>query len=125
TVGPRGPLDRVAQIAERKYCRQQARPFRLGFPRDGLVGYWSAHRRDRQVGSGDPARQHQAGVIRADAHSITFRSANAALSTVQSWSYCRNVLWASCSRRREARESTSLAGRNKAPCYYGSTTISL
>jgi hypothetical protein len=33
TVGPRGPLDRVAQIAERKYCRPQARPFRLGFPR--------------------------------------------------------------------------------------------
>src|SRR5262249_23627952 len=28
-----GPLDRVAQIAERKYCRPQARPFRLGFPR--------------------------------------------------------------------------------------------
>jgi hypothetical protein len=28
-----GPLDRVAQIAERKYCRSQARPFRLGFPR--------------------------------------------------------------------------------------------
>jgi hypothetical protein len=26
-------LDRVAQIAERKYCRAQARPFRLGFPR--------------------------------------------------------------------------------------------
>ena len=32
-AGPRGPLDRVAQIAERKYCRPQARPFRLGFPR--------------------------------------------------------------------------------------------
>jgi hypothetical protein len=27
-----GALDRVAQIAERKYCRPQARPFRLGFP---------------------------------------------------------------------------------------------
>jgi hypothetical protein len=26
-------LDRVAQIAEHKYCRPQARPFRLGFPR--------------------------------------------------------------------------------------------
>jgi hypothetical protein len=25
--------DRVAQIAERKYSRRQARPFRLGFPR--------------------------------------------------------------------------------------------
>ena len=32
-AGPRGPLDRVAQIADRKYCRPQARPFRLGFPR--------------------------------------------------------------------------------------------
>src|SRR2546423_4987518 len=32
TAGPRVPLDRVAQIAERKYCRPQARPFRLGFP---------------------------------------------------------------------------------------------
>jgi hypothetical protein len=31
--GTAGPLDRVAQIAERKYCRPQARPFRLGFPR--------------------------------------------------------------------------------------------
>jgi len=31
--GTTGPLDRVAQIAERKYCRPQARPFRLGFPR--------------------------------------------------------------------------------------------
>src|SRR5262249_23768259 len=29
----RRALDRVAQIAERKYCRPQARPFRLGFPR--------------------------------------------------------------------------------------------
>jgi hypothetical protein len=29
----RGALDRVAQIAEHKYCRPQARPFRLGFPR--------------------------------------------------------------------------------------------
>jgi hypothetical protein len=29
-----GPLDRVAHIAERKYCRPQARPFRLGFPRE-------------------------------------------------------------------------------------------
>src|SRR5262245_56695389 len=28
-----GPLDRVAQIAEHKYCRPQARPFGLGFPR--------------------------------------------------------------------------------------------
>jgi hypothetical protein len=28
-----GPLDRVAQIAERKYCRPQARLFGLGFPR--------------------------------------------------------------------------------------------
>jgi hypothetical protein len=27
------PLDRVAQIAERKWCLAQARPFRLGFPR--------------------------------------------------------------------------------------------
>jgi hypothetical protein len=36
TAAPRGPLeDRVAQIAERKYCRPHARPFRLGFPRDG------------------------------------------------------------------------------------------
>ena len=33
TAGPRGPLDRVAQIAERKYCRSEARSFRLGFPR--------------------------------------------------------------------------------------------
>jgi len=33
--GIAGPLDRVAQIAERKYCRPQARPFRLGFPRNG------------------------------------------------------------------------------------------
>jgi hypothetical protein len=33
TVGPRGLLDRVAQIADRKYCRSEARPFRLGFPR--------------------------------------------------------------------------------------------
>jgi hypothetical protein len=32
-AGPRGPLDRVAQVAERKYCRPQPRPFRLGFPR--------------------------------------------------------------------------------------------
>ena len=32
-VRPRGPLGRVAQIAEHKYCRPQARPFRLGFPR--------------------------------------------------------------------------------------------
>src|SRR5262249_60308488 len=31
--GTAGPLDRVAQIAERNYCRPQARPFRLGFPR--------------------------------------------------------------------------------------------
>src|SRR5215831_12944549 len=28
-----GPLDRVAQIADRKHCRPHARPFRLGFPR--------------------------------------------------------------------------------------------
>jgi len=28
-----GPLDRVAQIAEHKYCRPQARPFRLGLDR--------------------------------------------------------------------------------------------
>src|SRR5262245_50942500 len=33
TAGPRGPLDRVAQIADRKYCRPHARSFRLGFPR--------------------------------------------------------------------------------------------
>ena len=26
-------LDRVAQVAERKYCGPHARPFRLGFPR--------------------------------------------------------------------------------------------
>ena len=31
--GTAGALDRVAQIAERKYCRPQARPFGLGFPR--------------------------------------------------------------------------------------------
>src|SRR5262249_39599418 len=31
--GTGGPLDRVAQIADRKYCRPHARPFRLGFPR--------------------------------------------------------------------------------------------
>ena len=31
--GTAGALDRVAQIAERKYCRPHARPFRLGFPR--------------------------------------------------------------------------------------------
>jgi hypothetical protein len=30
--GTAGALDRVAQIAVRKYCRPQARPFRLGFP---------------------------------------------------------------------------------------------
>jgi hypothetical protein len=29
----RGALDRAAQIAEGKYCRPQARPFGLGFPR--------------------------------------------------------------------------------------------
>jgi hypothetical protein len=33
TAGPRGPLDRVAQIADRKYCRPHARPFRLRFAR--------------------------------------------------------------------------------------------
>jgi hypothetical protein len=27
-------LDRIAKIAQRKYCRAQARPFRLGFPRE-------------------------------------------------------------------------------------------
>ena len=32
-IGTAGPLDRVAQIAEHKYCRPEARPFRLGFPR--------------------------------------------------------------------------------------------
>ena|SRR5436190_4639933 len=32
-AGPRGPLDRIAQVAECKYCRPQARPFRLRFPR--------------------------------------------------------------------------------------------
>ena len=32
-AGPRGPLDRVAQIADRKHCRPQARPFRLRFAR--------------------------------------------------------------------------------------------
>jgi hypothetical protein len=31
--GTAGALDRVAQIAERKYCRSEARSFRLGFPR--------------------------------------------------------------------------------------------
>jgi hypothetical protein len=31
--GTAGPLDRVAQIADHKYCRPHARPFRLGFPR--------------------------------------------------------------------------------------------
>jgi hypothetical protein len=31
---PRGPLDRVAHIANCEYCRPQARPFRLGFPRE-------------------------------------------------------------------------------------------
>jgi hypothetical protein len=31
--GTAGALDRVAQIADRKYCRPQARPFGLGFPR--------------------------------------------------------------------------------------------
>src|SRR5215813_6078581 len=31
--GTAGALDRVAQIADRKYCRPHARPFRLGFPR--------------------------------------------------------------------------------------------
>jgi hypothetical protein len=31
--GTAGALDRVAQIAERKYCRPHAQPFRLGFPR--------------------------------------------------------------------------------------------
>jgi len=32
-----GALDWVAQIAEHKYCRPQARPFRLGFPRKVAV----------------------------------------------------------------------------------------
>src|SRR5262249_36025495 len=32
-LGPRGPLDRVAQIPERKYCRPHARSLRLGFAR--------------------------------------------------------------------------------------------
>jgi hypothetical protein len=32
-----GALDRLAQIAERKYCRPQARPFRFGFPRKVTV----------------------------------------------------------------------------------------
>ena len=32
-AGPRGALDRVAQVAERKYCRSEARPFRPRFPR--------------------------------------------------------------------------------------------
>ncbi len=31
TVGAREPLDRVAQLAEHKYCHSQARPFRLRF----------------------------------------------------------------------------------------------
>jgi hypothetical protein len=31
--GTAGALDRVAQIADHKYCRPHARPFRLGFPR--------------------------------------------------------------------------------------------
>src|SRR5262245_18398115 len=31
--GTGGPLDRVAQLADRKYCRPHARPFRLGFTR--------------------------------------------------------------------------------------------
>src|SRR5262245_23006362 len=30
---PRWALNRVAQIAERKYCRSHARPFRLGLTR--------------------------------------------------------------------------------------------
>jgi hypothetical protein len=33
SIAVTGALDRVAQIAERKYCRAQARPFRLGFLR--------------------------------------------------------------------------------------------
>jgi hypothetical protein len=33
TARPRGPLDRGAQVPDRKYCRPHARPFRLGFPR--------------------------------------------------------------------------------------------
>ena len=32
-IRPRGPLDRVAQIVKRKYCRPHARPFRLGLTR--------------------------------------------------------------------------------------------
>jgi hypothetical protein len=32
-AGRRGPLDRPAQNAERKYRRPQARPFSLGLPR--------------------------------------------------------------------------------------------
>ena len=31
--GTAGPLDRVAQIADRKHCRPHARPFRLRFAR--------------------------------------------------------------------------------------------
>jgi hypothetical protein len=31
--GTAGALDRVAQVAERKYCRSEARPFRPRFPR--------------------------------------------------------------------------------------------
>jgi hypothetical protein len=31
--GTTGALDRVAQIAERKYCGPHTRPFRLGFAR--------------------------------------------------------------------------------------------
>ena len=47
-----------------------------------------------------------------------------ALSTVQILEF----LWSSCGvyvRGDGVRESTSLAGRNKAPSFYGSTTISL
>jgi hypothetical protein len=35
--GIAGALDRVAQVAERKYCRSEARSFRLGFSRKVLV----------------------------------------------------------------------------------------
>ena len=54
--GTAGALDRVAQIAERKYCRPQARPFRLGFPRKATARW-------RSEGARRDARQSPAGLV--------------------------------------------------------------
>src|SRR5262249_34853563 len=42
TAGPRGPLDRVAQMADRKHCRPHARPFRLMADPLAASPSWSA-----------------------------------------------------------------------------------